>query len=104
MYVYIRSEPGLYTVGFYQPGGKWVAESDHGSAEEAAVRVHHLNGGKEDAAPDLLAALRAVEWSGGRVYGSHGPVACLTPPSTRSPARAANHPRPGTRGPASLHP
>ena len=45
MYVYIRSEPGLWTVGFYDPNGEWVAESDWGSPEEAAARVHYLNGG-----------------------------------------------------------
>ncbi len=37
-YVYIRSEPGLWTVGFYQPDGKWQPESDHDSADEAARR------------------------------------------------------------------
>lgn len=46
MYVYINSEPGLYTVGFYKPDGKWEPESDHGSKEEAAKRVHWLNGGR----------------------------------------------------------
>ena len=45
MYVYIRSEPGLWTVGFYDPDGEWIPESDWGSAEEAAERVHYLNGG-----------------------------------------------------------
>jgi hypothetical protein len=45
MYVYIQSEPGLYTVGFYRPDGKWEPESDHESAEEAARRVRYLNGG-----------------------------------------------------------
>ncbi len=45
MYVYIRSEPGLWTVGFYDPDGEWVAESDWGSPEEPASRVHYLNGG-----------------------------------------------------------
>lgn len=44
MYVYIRSEPGLFTVGFYDPSGKWHSESDHGSADEAAARVAYLNG------------------------------------------------------------
>jgi hypothetical protein len=43
-YVYIRSEPGLWTVGFYKPDGKWEAESDHSSSEAAAERVHWLNG------------------------------------------------------------
>ena len=45
MYVYIQSEPGLFTVGFYKPDGKWDAESDHSSKEDAAARVHYLNGG-----------------------------------------------------------
>ena len=46
-YVYLRSEPGLYTVGFYSPDGEWIPESDHDSTEEAAKRVHYLNGGNE---------------------------------------------------------
>ena len=44
MYVYIRSHPGLWTVGFYKPNGDWEAESDHNDSESAAARVHYLNG------------------------------------------------------------
>jgi len=44
MYVYIRSEPQLWTVGFYKPNGEWVPESDHSSRDEAAKRVAWLNG------------------------------------------------------------
>lgn len=44
-YVYRQSEPGLWTVGFYTPDGKWEPEGDHASAHEAALRVRHLNGG-----------------------------------------------------------
>jgi hypothetical protein len=44
-YVYIRSEPGLWAVGFYTPDGKWEPESDHDSPDEAAKRVAWLNGG-----------------------------------------------------------
>lgn len=44
MYVYIKSEPGLWTVGFYTPKGEWISESDHGNKAEAAYRVHYLNG------------------------------------------------------------
>jgi hypothetical protein len=47
MYVYKKTEPKLWTVGFYTPAGKWEAESDHSSIDEAAARVHYLNGGKE---------------------------------------------------------
>lgn len=46
MYVYKRTEPGLWTVGFYDPKGVWFPESDHDKEEEAAKRVHYLNGGK----------------------------------------------------------
>lgn len=44
MYVYIQSEPGLWTVGCYDAQGKWYAESDHDSTEAAAERVAWLNG------------------------------------------------------------
>lgn len=45
MFVYVRSEPNLWTVGHYSPDGKWYPESDHGSPDAAAERVHWLNGG-----------------------------------------------------------
>ena len=45
MYVYIRTENGLYTVGFYAPDGKWNPESDWSSQQMAAARVRWLNGG-----------------------------------------------------------
>lgn len=43
-WVYKRTEPTLWTVGFYKPDGTWEPESDHGSDHEAAERVHWLNG------------------------------------------------------------
>ncbi|GEM_PF-3600299 len=48
LYVYVPSEKDLWTVGFYDPRGKFIPESDHNSAEEAAKRVHWLNGGTEN--------------------------------------------------------
>ena len=44
MYVYIKSETDVWTVGFYRPNGEWVPESDHISQDNAAQRVHWLNG------------------------------------------------------------
>ncbi|MCL1994945.1 MAG: hypothetical protein FWG63_01915 [Defluviitaleaceae bacterium] len=44
MWVYIRTEPNLYTVGFYSPTGKWHTDSDWGTKEETAERVRWLNG------------------------------------------------------------
>jgi len=49
VYIRIRGEESLYTVGFYDPKGKWHPDSDHDVREEAAKRVHYLNGGgKQD--------------------------------------------------------
>lgn len=56
-YVYIESERWtdvsgmvgcLYTVGFYDPRGKWVPESDHDTKAAAAKRVRYLNGGRDE--------------------------------------------------------
>ena len=46
MWVYIKTEPSLWTVGFYDPNGKWQPDSDWASSAEAAKRVHYLNGGR----------------------------------------------------------
>ena len=46
MYVYIKSGIGVWTVGFYAPNGEWIPESNYPTTEEAADRVHYLNGGK----------------------------------------------------------
>lgn len=46
MYVYKQTQldPDLWTVGFYDPSGKWEPESDHESSEAAAEQVRYLNG------------------------------------------------------------
>lgn len=44
-WIYKRTEPELWTVGFYSPSGEWHPESDHPSSDSAAERVHYLNGG-----------------------------------------------------------
>lgn len=46
-YVYIKSEPNLYTVGFYRGDGRWEPESDWTRSEDAAAQVHYLNGGQK---------------------------------------------------------
>ena len=51
-YVYIQTEKcgvawaenDVFTVGFYDPSGRWRPESDYGTREEAANRVAFLNG------------------------------------------------------------
>jgi hypothetical protein len=54
-YVYIKSEPQLWTVGFYNPQGKWQPESDWDIKEDAAKRVHYLNGRDNNPYPDTEA-------------------------------------------------
>jgi hypothetical protein len=44
MYVYIQSEARLWTVGFYDPQGKWHPDHDFDTPEKAADRVAWLNG------------------------------------------------------------
>lgn len=47
MYIY-RSHPcdiSQWAVGFYDPTGAWIEESLWSTSEEAAGRVHWLNGG-----------------------------------------------------------
>ena len=46
-WVYIQSEPRLWTVGFYDPNGKWHTDSDHSTPTQAAIRCAWLNGGGE---------------------------------------------------------
>ena len=58
MYVYIHSESDgkgnhLYTVGFYDPIGNWIPESDHALKGSAAQRVSYLNGGNLDGSVDV---------------------------------------------------
>jgi hypothetical protein len=43
-YVYVRSEPQLWTTGFYKPNGDWEPDDDFGSPSEAGNRVAFLNG------------------------------------------------------------
>ena len=47
-YVYINSEKGLWTVGFYDPEGKWRPESDHDIVLNAIKKTHYLNGGNDN--------------------------------------------------------
>ena len=44
MYVYKQTDVSLWTVGYYNPKGEWVPESDHDDSELAAKRVAWLNG------------------------------------------------------------
>ena len=60
MYVYVRTSDAVWTVGFFAPAigeepGTFVAESDHVSADGAALRVRWLNGGGTSRRSDAAA-------------------------------------------------
>lgn len=60
VWIYKLTEPGVYTVGFYDPNnGKWHTDSDHGTKGGAGSRAAFLNGARPD--PDLVAALEAAQ-------------------------------------------
>jgi len=67
MYVYRQSKDDaspsgyLFTVGFYDPDGNFHTDSDHSHPEEAARRVHFLNGGVGFFAPMLARMLEVIE-------------------------------------------
>ena len=45
-YVYAKTEINVWTVGFWDPAGRWYAESNHSDPDKAAARVIALNGQK----------------------------------------------------------
>lgn len=58
MWVYIKTEANLWTVGFYAPDGQWHTDSDHANSEEAAKRCAWLNGSLIRS--DILPVLRDI--------------------------------------------
>lgn len=47
MYVYRKTSKDVYTVGYYEPGGKFITETVYSERENALERVHYLNGGND---------------------------------------------------------
>lgn len=45
MYIYRKTGKQIYTVGYYEPGGKFITETVSPEKQEAIERVHYLNGG-----------------------------------------------------------
>ena len=55
-YVVKNFEPGLWTVGHYQPDGKFDPEADYTDPVAAGQRCHFLNGGGDAARAELAQA------------------------------------------------
>ena len=46
MYVYLKTDRGVWEVGFFNPNdGKFISESLWNNPKDASERVHWLNGG-----------------------------------------------------------
>jgi hypothetical protein len=58
-FVYIKSEPKLWTVGFYDPAGRFQPDSDHDTKQAAAHRVCELNGAYESLFEGRIKSLEA---------------------------------------------
>lgn len=43
MYIYQKTEPGIWSVGMFTSSGKWEPESDWNTAAEAMEHAHILN-------------------------------------------------------------
>ena len=63
MWVYRRTEPNVWTVGFFGPDTSWNAESDHATRDDAAARVHYLNGGGGSDEEDAVSASARVGYA-----------------------------------------
>jgi hypothetical protein len=59
-YVVKNFEPGLWTVGHYQPDGKFDPEADYTDQVAAGQRCHFLNGGTSTALTKERDELRAL--------------------------------------------
>ena len=46
MHTFRKSEPGLWTVGFWHAAGQWIPIDDFSNQWEAAAYVSFLNGGE----------------------------------------------------------
>mgnify|MGYP006180146155 CR=1 FL=1 len=68
MYVYIMTEPGLWTVGFYDPAGKFHADTDHTTTEAAALAELKAIAGKNQLLKSFI---------GQGYYGTHTPGVIL---------------------------
>jgi hypothetical protein len=60
-FIYIKTEPQLWTTGHYDPDGRFHPDDDFGSPDEAADRCAYLNGDASvdlDEVKDLIKALK----------------------------------------------
>lgn len=85
-YVYIRSEPGLWTTGSYNDDGRWFPEADHGTEREAAERTAELNKQDQDGGSYDYVRSESSLWT----VGFDGPDGSWVPESDHSSASEAD--------------
>jgi len=47
IHTYLKSEPQLWTVGYYDPQGQWIPLQDFDTQQQAQAKVNYLNGGSD---------------------------------------------------------
>lgn len=82
MYVYIQSEPDLWTVGRYDEKGKWHPKSDHDHILGAAEKANELN---RKPCP-TLAQIESILDDGLEAYSSYD-EGYISPASLKSTAK-----------------
>lgn len=60
-WIYIQTEPGLFTVGREDSNGTWIPDSDWDSKKEAGDHIHYLNGGNSGRVSLQMAALMIAQ-------------------------------------------
>jgi len=73
-YVVKNFEPGLWTVGHYQPDGKFDPEADYADQVAAGQRCHFLNGGTSAALAEQLASVTAERDELRELINAHQPT------------------------------
>jgi hypothetical protein len=88
MYVYIRSEPSLWTVGDYWGNDKFEPRSDHDSPKEAAEETAQLNASQYDGTSFEVLQTEPRLWT----VGFYKPSGKFEPESDHdSPTEAKRH-------------
>lgn len=61
LWLYRRTAPAAWQVGFFDPVGDWHADSVHTSPDAAAERAHWLNGGPPTPPPAPATAAEVAD-------------------------------------------
>ena len=82
-WLYQRAGRRCWAVGYFDPAGQWQSESDHPNPEDAASRVHWLNGSHHHRRCPDAACVQALERAEAEVDRLEATVDRLSATATR---------------------